>query len=246
MGNGTQKVEEYLNDYFGAYGIGRMDFDTTTGKEGHRKILEAFSNQEFKVLVGTQMIAKGHDFPNVTLVGIIAADLSLYLQDFRSEEKTYQLITQALGRAGRGEKKGHVVIQTYNTEHQVLEAIQHFKQETFYEEMLSERKSMGYPPYTHIFQVLISGKQEQEVIRCAHLLGQYYAYYNKKGLFRQLGPVTATIGRIEDTYRWKMMLMGEDREKLLMYGKYCLNQFNLREKADTIKITWDIDPLTML
>ena len=246
FGNGTQKVEEYLNRYFENYGVGRMDFDTTTGKEGHSKILEAFRTRQFNILIGTQMIAKGHDFPNVTLVGIIAADMSLYVQDFRSEEKTFQLITQALGRAGRADKKGHVIIQTYNPEHQVLESIKHSEQEAFYQSMLYERKSMGYPPYTHIFQVLVTGKNEQDVIRSAHMLGNYYQYYNKKGFFRILGPVVASIGRIEDTYRWKLMMIGEDREKLLMYGKYCLNKFNLRENTDTIKIVWDIDPLTIL
>ena len=122
FGSGTEKVEEYLNKHFKPYGIGRMDFDTTTGKEGHNKVLEAFQNHEFNILVGTQMIAKGHDFKDVTLVGIIAADQALYIQDFRSEERTYQLITQALGRAGRGDKKGEVVIQTYNPEHFVLDS----------------------------------------------------------------------------------------------------------------------------
>ncbi|MGL4800457.1 MAG: replication restart helicase PriA, partial [Cellulosilyticaceae bacterium] len=108
FGNGTEKVEAYLNTYFGEYGIGRMDFDTTSGKEGHSKVLEAFKERRFNVLVGTQMIAKGHDFPNVALVGILSADTSLYMQDFRSEERTFQLLTQALGRAGRGDIPGTV------------------------------------------------------------------------------------------------------------------------------------------
>ena len=153
FGSGTEKVEEYLNKHFKPYGIGRMDFDTTTGKEGHNKVLEAFQNHEFNILVGTQMIAKGHDFKDVTLVGIIAADQALYIQDFRSEERTYQLITQALGRAGRGDKKGEVVIQTYNPEHFVLEKIKFRQQQAFYEE---ELKNAGLPAvYTSFFTYCI-------------------------------------------------------------------------------------------
>lgn len=245
FGSGTEKVEEYLNKHFKPYGIGRMDFDTTTGKEGHNKVLEAFQNHEFNILVGTQMIAKGHDFKDVTLVGIIAADQALYIQDFRSEERTYQLITQALGRAGRGDKKGEVVIQTYNPEHFVLEKIKFRQQQAFYEEELKIRKMLGYPPYTHLFSLTVLGRNEKEVIQMVHTLKYYYEYYNKKGLFRIVGPSVAAISRIADEYRWQLILVGEDREKLLLYGKYCLNKFINRENTGTIKINWDIDPISM-
>lgn len=245
FGSGTEKVEEYLNKHFKLYGIGRMDFDTTTGKEGHNKVLEAFQNHEFNILVGTQMIAKGHDFKDVTLVGIIAADQALYIQDFRSEERTYQLITQALGRAGRGDKKGEVVIQTYNPEHFVLEKIKFRQQQAFYEEELKIRKMLGYPPYTHLFSLTVLGRNEKEVIQMVHTLKYYYEYYNKKGLFRIVGPSAAAISRIADEYRWQLILVGEDREKLLLYGKYCLNKFINRENTGTIKINWDIDPISM-
>ena len=245
FGSGTEKVEEYLNKHFKPYGIGRMDFDTTTGKEGHNKVLEAFQNHEFNILVGTQMIAKGHDFKDVTLVGIIAADQALYIQDFRSEERTYQLITQALGRAGRGDEKGEVVIQTYNPEHFVLEKIKFRQQQAFYEEELKIRKMLGYPPYTHLFSLTVLGRNEKEVIQMVHTLKYYYEYYNKKGLFRIVGPSAAAISRIADEYRWQLILVGEDREKLLLYGKYCLNKFINRENTGTIKINWDIDPISM-
>ena len=245
FGSGTEKVEEYLNKHFKPYGIGRMDFDTTTGKEGHNKVLEAFQNHEFNILVGTQMIAKGHDFKDVTLVGIIAADQALYIQDFRSEERTYQLITQALGRAGRGDKKGEVVIQTYNPEHFVLEKIKFRQQQAFYEEELKIRKMLGYPPYTHLFSLTVLGRNEKEVIQMVHTLKYYYEYYNKKGLFRIVGPSAAAISRIADEYRWQLILVGEDREKLLLYGKYCLKKFINRENTGTIKINWDIDPISM-
>ena len=123
FGSGTEKVEAYLRDHFETYGIARMDFDTTSGKEGHSKILDAYREKKINILIGTQMIAKGHDFKDVTLAGIISADMSLYMQDFRSNERTFQLLTQAMGRSGRAESKGKVIIQTYNPDHIVLQRI---------------------------------------------------------------------------------------------------------------------------
>lgn len=246
FGNGTEKIEEYLTNHFAGYGVGRMDFETTSGKDGHSKILEAFNNREINVLVGTQMIAKGHDFPNVTLVGILAADMSLYMEDFRSDERTFQLLTQTLGRAGRGDKRGNVIIQTYNPEHRVIERVKHFQMEQFYEEELASRQVMAYPPFSHLFSLLISGKDEREVIQKAHMLTAYYQYYNKKNMFRIIGPVPAVVSKVADEYRWKIIIMGEEREKVLIYGKFCLEKFAKRESTDQIRIGWDIDPRTMV
>lgn len=246
FGNGTEKIEEYLMQHFSGYGVGRMDFETTSGKEGHSKILEAFNDRKINVLVGTQMISKGHDFPNVTLVGVVAADMSLYMDDFRSDERTFQLLTQTLGRAGRGDKRGSVIIQTYNPEHRVLERVKYFQTDLFYQEELSIRKSMGYPPFSHLFNLLISGKNENEVIQKAHLLNAYYVHYNKKQLFRIIGPMPAVISKVADEYRFKMVIMGEEREKVLIYGKYCLDKFLKRETTDHVRISWDIDPRNMI
>lgn len=248
MGSGTEKVEAYLNECFGEYGVARMDMDTTTGKEGHQKILSAFRNKEVRLLIGTQMIAKGHDFPAVTLVGVLSADLSLFMQDFRSNERTYQLLTQAMGRAGRGSEKGRVVIQTYNPDHLVMEAIKNNAQESFYQQELANRQVLGYPPYTHIFSVLVSGLDEGEVIRTIQLLSQYYRYYSQKGQshFRVIGPTSAVISKIGDEYRWRLLIVGEEREKLLIYGKFCLEKFYNKEKVSGVKIQWDVDPLAML
>ena len=248
FGSGTEKVEAYMNERFGEYGIGRMDTDTTTGKEGHRKILEAFRRKEIRVLIGTQMIAKGHDFPEVTLVGILSADASLYMQDFRSNERTYQLLTQAMGRAGRGENKGKVIIQTYNPEHFVMEVIKNNKQAVFYEQELENRKAMGYPPYTHIFSVLVIGTDEGQVIRTMHLLSQYFRYYSEKGQnhFRVVGPSSAVISKIGDEYRWRLLVLGDKRDKLLIYGKYCLNKFFAHETISGVKVQWDMDPQAMI
>lgn len=248
FGTGTEKVEAYLKEHFDAYGVGRMDLDTTTGKEGHAKILEAFRRREFNLLIGTQMIAKGHDFPGVTLVGILSADQSLYMQDFRSNERTFQLLTQAMGRAGRGNMKGKVIIQTYTPEHMVMDVIKNNKQELFYKQELLNRKTMGYPPYTHIFSLLITGPNENEVIQTAHQLTAYYRHYSERGVmkFRVIGPSVAVISKIGDVYRWRLLIIGEERSSLLIYGKFCLDKFYQRETTNNIKIGWDIDPLTML
>ena len=248
MGSGTEKVEAYLRECFGEYGVARMDMDTTTGKEGHQKILNAFRNKEVKLLIGTQMIAKGHDFPAVTLVGVLSADLSLFMQDFRSNERTYQLLTQAMGRAGRGRDKGKVVIQTYNPDHLVMEVITNNAQEAFYQQELANRQTLGYPPYTHIFSLLITGMDEGEVIRTAQLLSQYYRFYSNKGQshFRVIGPTSAVISKIGDEYRWRLHTIGEEREKSLIYGKFCLVKLYNKEKVSGTKIQWDVDPLAML
>lgn len=248
FGSGTEKVEAFINERFGEYGVGRMDTDTTTGKEGHKKILEAFRRKEMHILIGTQMIAKGHDFPEVTLVGILSADSSLYMQDFRSNERTYQLLTQAMGRAGRGEDKGKVVIQTYNPDHLVMDVVKHNKGELFYEQELMNRQIMSYPPYSNIFSVLIMGADEGEVIRATHILSQYFRYYSEKGQnhFRVIGPSSAVISKIGDEYRWRLFILGEVRDKLLIYGKFCLNKFYAREVINGVKIQWDMNPLAMI
>lgn len=248
FGSGTEKVEAFINERFGEYGVGRMDTDTTTGKEGHRKILEAFRKKEMHILIGTQMIAKGHDFPEVTLVGILSADSSLFMQDFRSNERTYQLLTQAMGRAGRGEDKGKVVIQTYNPDHLVMDVVKYNRQEFFYEQELMNRQIMSYPPYSNIFSVLVMGIDEGEVIRAMHLLSQYFRYYSEKGQnhFRVIGPSSAVISKIGDEYRWRLFILGEVRDKLLIYGKFCLNKFYTHEVVNGVKIQWDMNPLAMI
>ena len=248
MGSGTQKAEEYLNKFFGQYGIARMDMDTTSGKEGHNKILDSFRNRDVNILVGTQMIAKGHDFPGVTLVGVLAADSMLFMEDFRSSERTYQLLTQAMGRAGRANLAGRVVIQTYNPEHMVMDMIKNNGQEEFYHQELVNRKMLGYPPYSHIFSLLVLGEDEKEVIQTVNILARYYKYYSDRGKnkFRVIGPSSAVITKIGDSYRWRILVMGDDRNSLLTYGKFCLEKFYDKEVLNKIKIQWDIDPISML
>ncbi|OOB76917.1 MAG: primosomal protein N' [Epulopiscium sp. Nuni2H_MBin003] len=246
FGNGTQKVEEYLNRHFENFGIARMDFDTTSKKGSLNEILTAFKERKTNVLVGTQMISKGHDFSNVTLVGIIAADSSLYMEDFRANERTYQLLTQTLGRAGRGKNKGNVIIQTYSPDNPVLYQVKLSKHKEFYEQELDIRQVLGYPPFAHLFVVLMTADDEQLLIEKINMLYRYYEYYNKKKKFKIIGPVQASIPRIANRYRYKITIIGEDRELILLYGRYCIDKFSDKESTDFIKISWDVDPKSMI
>lgn len=158
---GTQQIEEIVAKEFPTAKVLRMDMDTTKEKDGHEKILSAFANEEADILIGTQMIVKGHDFPNVTLVGILAADLSLYANDYRAGERTFQLLTQAGGRAGRGEKKGEVVIQTYSPEHYCIQTAAKQDYEAFYEAEMNYRELMGYPPAEQLLAIYMTSEDEQ-------------------------------------------------------------------------------------
>ncbi|MBQ3170290.1 MAG: primosomal protein N', partial [Clostridia bacterium] len=158
FGAGTQKVEEEARSLFPGVPVGRMDVDTTQGKDGHAKILDAFRKGETRILVGTQMIAKGLDFPNVTLVGVIAADTTLNLPDFRSAERTFQLLTQVAGRAGRSDSPGKVVVQTYTPDHYALSCAVKQDYRAFYHTEAAYRKHALYPPYTVISRLVISSK----------------------------------------------------------------------------------------
>ena len=166
---GTQKVEELVKKEFPQARVLRMDLDTTRAKDGYEKILSAFANREADILIGTQMIVKGHDFPGVTLVGVLAADLSLYTDDYQAGERTFQLLTQAAGRAGRGEVPGEVVIQTYSPDHYSIEMAARQDYEGFYEQEMQYRSLMGYPPCSQLLAVLMTGEEEEHL----HLAAEY-------------------------------------------------------------------------
>ncbi len=167
---GTQKIEEIVKKRFPSAGVLRMDLDTTRNKDGYEKILSAFASQQADILIGTQMIVKGHDFPNVTLVGVLAADLSLHVSDFHGPERTFQLITQAAGRAGRGKLAGEVVIQTYSPDHYAIELAQKHDYEKFYETEISYRELMHYPPIGHMLMMLAASEDEMTAILSSELL----------------------------------------------------------------------------
>ena len=212
FGAGTQKVEEETRKMFPKARTLRMDMDTTTKKLSHKSILDSFRRGDADILIGTQMIAKGHDFSNVTLVGIVAADLSLNMGDYRCGENTYQLITQVAGRAGRDEKKGEVIIQTYAPENYIIQLAAKCSYDEFYFKEIQERELMKYPPFENLFTVLIMGKNEKDVIEQINCLKNIMTKNNT--VFSILGPSPAVISKIKDEYRWRIFIKGENEDDL--------------------------------
>lgn len=199
FGIGTQKVEQIVRERFPQARVLRMDADTTTGKEGHEKILQDFAAGSADILIGTQMIVKGHDFPNVTLVGILAADLSLNVGDFRAAERTYQLLAQAAGRAGRGEKPGDVVLQTYQPEHYSIVSAAKQDYLGFYEQELIQRQILHYPPVSNILGVLVLSEQRGHAQELADMLAEQMRQYEQVVI---LGPAPASLAKAKDVYRY--------------------------------------------
>ncbi|MDR1663412.1 MAG: primosomal protein N' [Clostridiales bacterium] len=242
FGLGTQKVEEEMSLHFPGIKCLRMDFDSTKGKDGHGKILESFRRGEAQVLIGTQMIAKGLDFPNVVLVCVLAADMSLFSGDFRAGEYTFQLLTQVSGRAGRAGYSGRVFLQTYNPEHYAIELARKSNYEAFYKREIALRKSMRYPPFTHIFEVLFTGPDERAVITALHKLRAVMGYCNKKGFFETLGPAPAFVSKIKSQYRWKILVKGADGELLKKFVLYCIRKLKDNDPLAGVSANLTLDP----
>lgn len=236
FGTGTQKVEDEVKKYFPNARVLRMDMDTTTKKNSHEKILSSFGKGEADILIGTQMIAKGHDFPNVTLVGIIAADISLNSGSYKAAENTFQLLTQVSGRAGRSEREGRVYIQTYNSDNYVirLSAKQDYK--GFYDEEIAVRRILDYPPFGCFFNIMISGEKEREVIESSQRIKDVMSYFNKNNDFIILGPVPAFISKIKNEYRFTITVKYSDEYRLKKFVLYCIDKFKERNGKTGIYI----------
>jgi len=219
FGTGTQKLEDMTRKTFPDARVLRMDADTTSKKGAHEEILQAFAEGDADILIGTQMIVKGHDFPKVTLVGIMAADLSLYVPDFRSGERTFELITQASGRAGRGELPGDVVIQSYTPDHYAITAAADQDYEQFYRQEMLYRKMMAYPPATGLVCITLSSKEE-EVLNAGmkHLHKEIMREYCFDGL-TLIGPVDASPYKVNDIYRKNLYIKHESYDILLKVRK---------------------------
>ena len=210
---GTQQIEQQLYKHFPGIRVLRMDGDTTQKKGSYEKILTAFSEGEADVLVGTQMIVKGHDFPNVTLVGVLAADLSLNESDYRAGERTFQLLTQAAGRAGRGSKPGEALIQTYRPEHYSIVRAAQQDYEAFYEEEILYRELGEYPPASHMLAVLITARQEEEGEELSRRLKE--SIDGQKKEIKLIGPARASIGKINDLFRFVIYCKSSDYQVLI-------------------------------
>ena len=207
-GTGTQKIVEQLQKLYPTARIIRMDNDTTSGKEGHYKILKTFGEHKADILVGTQMIAKGHDFPAVTLVGILDADMSLHFSDYRSGERTFQLLTQVAGRSGRAEEKGKVVLQTFDPENDVLRFATSYDYEGFYQNEISLRAAMQFPPFAKIVRVLVSSEDDKkalEALREVYVsLEKLYTDNMEKFLF--FNKMRAPVKKIQNKYRYQVLM----------------------------------------
>ena len=207
-GTGTQRVELELKSLYPSGRVLRMDNDTTSGKEGHYKILKSFGEKKADILVGTQMIAKGHDFPSVTLVGILDADMSLHFSDYRSGERTFQLITQVAGRSGRAEEKGKVVLQTYSPENDVLRFAVRYDYEGFYANEISLRAATAFPPFSKIVRVLVSGEDEKKTLEALKTLyfGLERLYTESPDKFLFFNKMHAPIKRIQNKFRYQVLM----------------------------------------
>ncbi len=255
---GTQQIEEKLKELYPGVRTLRMDADTTRTKDSYEKILSSFANGEADVLIGTQMIVKGHDFPKVTLVGILAADLSLNASDYRAGERTFQLLTQAVGRAGRGVLPGEAVIQTYQPDHYAITCAAAQDYESFYEEEILYRELSGYPPAAHMLAVQIYGKEEENVKQLALRLTdvvksnmdflserqkEQSGHFNKE--IQVLGPAPANISKINDIYRYVFYVKHGEYDTLVNVKdrvEETLRQWQPRQ----LSIQFDFDPVNIL
>ncbi len=245
FGTGTQKVEAELARLFPGIRVIRMDVDTTSRKGAHEELLHKFRTGQGDVLLGTQMIAKGLDFPRVTLVGVIAADTSLHLPDFRAAEKTFQLLTQVGGRAGRHELEGDVVIQTYTPEHySIVHATRH-DYPSFYRDEMMQRRRTGYPPYYRLVLLTFSHEEVPVVIRAAHTVADFLRPQLAETTIL-LGPVASPIPRIKDRFRFQIMLKYRDEPRLSDLLAQAVDVFEEGNKQQKVLMTIDVDPHVLL
>lgn len=241
---GTQQIEEKLKELFPGVRVLRMDADTTRTKDSYERILSAFAKGEADVLVGTQMIVKGHDFPRVTLVGVLAADLSLAFEDFRSGERTFQLLTQAAGRAGRGKLPGEVVIQTYQPDHYSVQyaAAQDFA--GFYKAEIQYREFMQYPPAGRMMAIQFFGAEEEKVKALAEAFAHNLKAWTKGKNVQVLGATQAAIAKLKDTYRY-VIYVKASRLETLMILKNALEEQRIKKHSGQEIVQYDFDPVNM-
>lgn len=255
---GTQQIEDIVKERFPEARVLRMDMDTTRQKDSYEKILSAFANEEADILVGTQMIVKGHDFPNVTLVGVLAADMSLYTDDYRSGERTFQLLTQAVGRAGRGDRPGEAVIQTYSPEHYAVVTAAAQDYEAFYAQEISYRELMGYPPVEHLLAVLVSCGDEELLDKGCHYLREYALRVSRnvkpadsneakmsdgQGRAAVIGPASPGIDKVKDIYRRVLYIKAPEYDTLTGIKNRLEQYIEINSGFDKMRIQFDFDPM---
>lgn len=244
FGVGTQKVESYIQSIYPGYVVQRMDQDTTGGKHSHQTILKRFEKKEINILVGTQMLTKGHDFHNVTVVGVVAADLSLNQGDYRAQERTFQLLTQVIGRTGRGDLYGQAFIQTYEpTNYSIVHALNE-DYESFYQEEIVHRQLMVYPPFCHMLQIICEGNENSEVQRFLEACVQWiHAYYgqNLNEKYMVLGPAKTNVSKVKNRFRQRLLIKGSSYKMLTFLMKELYNR--LDGNNNNLQLMMDINPM---
>lgn len=243
LGIGSERVEEELHRAFPAARIARLDRDTVTGKRQYETILQDFREGNYDMLVGTQMIAKGHDIPNVTLVGVVAADLGLGMPDFRAAERTFQLLTQVAGRAGRGSLPGIVLVQTINPDHYAVRLAAAQDYQGFYEKELNFRRMMHYPPFAAMANVLVRSEKKEMAMRMSTELG--YLLNPPPEKLRVMGPAEAPVPRLKNEYRYQFLIKAASR-KALNELLQKLRNFAVEHKWGATALVIDVDPLTLM
>lgn len=247
---GTQKIEEMVKQRFPQARVLRMDFDTTRTKDSYEQILQAFANQEADILIGTQMIVKGHDFPNVTLVGVLAADMSLHISDFHAAERTFQLLTQAAGRAGRGDESGDVIIQTYDPEHYAILTSKEQDYESFYDQEIMYRRLGFYPPVWNLLLVMCTSEDEKQLQFASEKIAKrLQAYMEKDETFagkpiQLIGPADATIARVNDVYRKVIYIKTKDYQDLVLLKDRL--EYYMKDNRDfgRVSVQFDFNPMS--
>ena len=242
---GTQQIEDMIRREFPQAKVLRMDLDTTRKKDGYEQILESFGSGEADILIGTQMIVKGHDFPNVTLVGILAADMSLYSNDYRAGERTFQLLTQAAGRAGRGNRKGEVVIQTYSPEHYSIEFAARQDYEDFYEKEMEYRSLMEYPPAEQLLAILMTGPNEKLLETAADYLKEFAHRMDKRKQIQTIGPASPYVSKVKDVYRRILYLKSDDYNALIQIKDKLEQYIEINTGFKTMRIQFDFNPMNV-
>ncbi|MDN4636753.1 MULTISPECIES: primosomal protein N' [unclassified Bacillus (in: firmicutes)] len=245
FGTGTQRVEEELTKVLPEARVIRMDVDTTSRKGAHEKLLTSFGNKEADILLGTQMIAKGLDFPDVTLVGVLSADTSLHIPDFRSSEKTFQLLTQVSGRAGRHEKAGSVIIQSYTPSHYSIELTKQHDYEAFYEQEMLHRRHQSYPPFYFLAMVTVS---HEEVTKAAHVTDKIVQFLkmNCAPNTRILGPAASPIAKIKDRYRYQCVIKYKRENELASLLRKIQDHYQKEMEQKQLMISIDMNPYMMM
>ena len=245
FGIGTQRVETEVKKHFPSSRVLRMDVDSTRKKGSHEKILDLFKNREADILIGTQMITKGLDFPGVSLVGVVTADTCLNLPDFRAGERTFQLVTQVAGRSGRGDVPGLVIVQTYNPRHYSLKYAANHDYSRFYEQEITYRRELGYTPFSDMMIIFLKGPEERDVSSCALQLGDIVKDKYSE-IWDITGPSPAAIYRIKDLYRWQLVVKRKNNGLVMLESEPLEIIEYLIKKYPNVSIELDVNPFSVL